>query len=93
MVNSSNGPATKLLTQSLSYLTNVRIDQTGHQLVPKYLVVTLITVKDLNNDDPDGYHGRVPLVEPINSYYMVIYQKISISCPSTPGGTLGGTYK
>ena len=30
MVNSSNGPATKLLTLSLSYLSKVRIYQTGH---------------------------------------------------------------
>ena len=30
MVNSSNGPAAKLPTPSLSYLSKVRIDQTGH---------------------------------------------------------------
>ena len=33
--------------------------QTGHYIVPQYHVVTLITVKDFNNDDLDGYYGSV----------------------------------
>ena len=59
MVNSSNGPAAKLPTSSLSYLSIVRMYQTGQYIVPQYHVVTLITVKDLNNDDLDGYYGSV----------------------------------
>ena len=27
--------------------------------MPQYHVITLITVKDLNNDDPDGYYGSL----------------------------------